>query len=691
MRVDFDRYEMVINKSTKLKKSEFINRELSWLSFNRRVLYCANNSHIPLGERLNFLGICESNLDEFISVRLPYAANPDNEQPYGKILKGVHDFLHLQELTYKELKRVMNKETGIAFKSIEEAGRKHIDMLKDVFDKRIYPILTPIELDSNDLNMINGLSYIGVKVRTSKVDRLVVIPLLPSLDFFYIIGKTIYKLEDIITYFMEDNLFINQDVVEHAVFRLIKDGSVLLDHEESTFVVDRMNRTLNKRKNADPIFMEIKKGCSSSMKKTLIDWFKVKKENVYTGKRLINYKALCREKILPNLLYEPFKPFKYTNAWNRKDMFEVLDAEDVLLQHPYDSYDTVINFIQHAANDPDVESIRHTIYRVSGIDSPIINALCDAGRNGKFVTVLVEIKARFDEANNIQIIKKLKDAGVNVVLGDEYLKTHCKMCIVTKKVGDMMKLYAHVGTGNYNEQTAKIYTDLSYLTSKQKICRDLIHVFNIISGHSKQGKDMEKVFYSPVNLRKRLESRIEKEMKYGKDGRIFIKVNSLSDVRIVSKLYEAAKAGVKIKIICRGICSIVPIKNIEVKSIVGRFLEHSRIYYFAHGNSGDTPAYYIGSADLLPRNLDNRVETLISVSESNIIEKLDWIIDTLSKDTRNSFFEINVDELDDDPSAVMELTDKWVSWVNISTSTKSKDIDGLFDAHQYMIDHTCDM
>lgn len=691
MKVNFDNYEMIIKKSTKLKKSKFINRELSWLDFNRRVLYCANSKHVPLGEKLNFLGICESNLDEFISVRLPYAYANSEDEPYNKILEGIHDFLDLQEATYSALCKELKKRTEITFNKIESAEHKHIKILKDIFDKKIYPILTPIELDSNDFNMISGLTYIGVKVRTNKVDRLVVIPLLPSLDSFYILGTSVYTLEDIIAYFMEDNLFINQDVVEYGVFRLIKDGSVLLDHEESTFVVDRMNRTLYKRKNSNPIFIQIKEGCNDAMIKTLVDWFKIDKSRVYLNKHMINYKAFFKEKLAPSSMYEPFKPFRYTNAWNRKDMFELLDTEDVLLQHPYDSYDTVINFIQHAANDPDVESIRHTIYRVSGLDSPIINALCDAGRNGKFVTVLVEIKARFDEANNIQIIKKLKDAGVNVVLGDEYLKTHCKMCIVTKKVGDMMKLYAHVGTGNYNEKTANIYTDLSYLTSKQKICRDLIHVFNIISGHSKQGMDMEKVFYSPVNLRKRLESQIEREIKYGKKGKIFIKVNSLSDTRIIAKLYEAAKEGVDIRIICRGICSIVPNENIHVKSIVGRFLEHSRIYYFEHGSKDGTPTYYIGSADLLPRNLDNRVETLISVSESNVIKKLSWIINVLSKDMKNSFFEVPLEYLKDDSNVVKELTGNLVSWVNPSTSLKIKDAEELFDAHQFMIDNNCDM
>ena len=311
----------------------------------------------------------------------------------------------------------------------------------------------------------------------------------------------------------------------------------------------------------------------------------------------------------------------------------------MLLHHPYDSYDTIVKFLEHAANDKDVVAIKQTLYRVSSIDSPIVNALCTAARNGKKVSVLIEIKARFDEENNIKLIKKLQNSGATVLLGVEMLKTHCKMCIVIRREKDKLKLYSHVATGNYNEKTAKIYTDLSYLTSKQKIGNDLLLIFNILTGYSNPDEKLQKIYYAPVTLRNKLLQCIDNEVKFAKKGKkaeIFMKINSLSDEMMAEAIYKAADAGVKIYIICRGVCSIVPRKNIFIKSIVGRYLEHSRIYYFRNGGDG-TPEYFISSADLLTRNLDKRVETLISLKDSNVIEKLKWIIQVYKNDDANSF------------------------------------------------------
>ena len=462
---------------------------------------------------------------------------------------------------------------------------------------------------------------------------------------------------------MKDTLFINQEIVSTSVFKIIKDASVILSHDESRFIVDRMIDTLNMRNTSKSLFLELKENTDEEMEKLLSAIFKIPNGHIYNKKSIIDYKVLSKDRILDNKYnYKGFEPFQYENYENYYNMFDAINNEDILLHHPYDSYDTVVKFIQHASMDPKVEVIRQTLYRVSSIDSPIVNALCDAARKGKSVVVLVEIKARFDEDNNIKVIEKLQRNGVRVVLGEEYLKTHCKMCIVVRRENSKLKIYSHVATGNYNEKTGKLYTDLSYFTSKQKIGRDLLMIFSILTGNNKPDESLNRVFYAPVNLRKQLEKCIDREISLAKKNskaEIFIKVNSLSDTRMVNKLYEAADAGVKIKIICRGACSIVPRKNLEVASIVGRFLEHSRIYYFKNGKN---PEYYISSADLLTRNLDRRVETLISLTESNVIEDLRWIIDVLNNDQINSY------KLDD--------KGKWSR------------VKGDFDSHQWFIEHT---
>jgi polyphosphate kinase len=336
--------------------------------------------------------------------------------------------------------------------------------------------------------------------------------------------------------------------------------------------------------------------------------------------------------------YTSFTPAPYEFMDEQFSIFSAIEERDILLHHPYDSYETVITFLEHASIDPSVVGIKMTLYRVSSVDSPIVNALVRAAKNGKHVSVLIEIKARFDESRNIELISKLKQAGVNILLGLEYLKTHCKMCMVLRKEDDgHIKVYSHLATGNYNEKTSKIYSDLSYFTAKQKIGMDLLNIFNILSGVSSPDEKLQRVFYAPVNLRKTLTKCIDKEIdnaKKGKPAGIFLKLNSISDVQIVNKLYEAADAGVKIYIICRGVCSIVHQKNIYVKSIVGRFLEHSRIYCF---KNNDDPLYFISSADLLTRNLDRRVETLVSLKDKNVIDKLKEIIFILKEDKQNSF------------------------------------------------------
>lgn len=662
MKLDIENYEMVESKKIK-RIGPFMDRDITWIDFNRRVMGCALKKSIPMNERLNFLGITESNLDEFIGVRFANAYNNQDSVPYKELLKKIKKFMTFQNTSYKIISEEIKEKMNFSFVKPSSLNKKELEKLKEAFDEKIFPLLTPIDATNNNFRIESGVAYVSAIIKRNTSERLIIIPLLSGIDSFCQIENKVLFIEDVILYYMKDEIFINQTIAATGVFKIIKDASVILSHDQNRFIIDRMEETLNRRANAKPLFLEIRDDTDERMSSLLASIFKVPTDHIFDEKKVINYKVFSKEKIFgTNESYKKFESFNYENHENFYSLFDAIDHEDILLHHPYDNYDTVIKFIQHASIDPYVETIKQTLYRVSSINSPIVNALCNAARNGKFVTVLVEIKARFDEDNNIRVIEKLKKAGVNVIFGEEFLKTHCKMCIVTRKVNDKIKVYSHVATGNYNEKTARIYTDLSYFTSKQKIGNDLLLIFNILSGHSRPDEKLNKVYYAPVNLRKQLEKCIDREIalaKKGKKAEIFIKVNSISDIKMVNKIYEAANAGVDVQIICRGICSLVPRKHLKVKSIVGRFLEHSRIYYFRNGKN---PEYYISSADLLTRNLDRRVETLISLKDSNVIKDVDWIISVLKADEYNSYEETEKGE-----------------W---------RKVKGDFDAHQWMINYS---
>ena len=634
MKLNIDSYEM-ITKDIDVK-GKFINRELSWLDFNARVLNCAL-AKIPLNERLNFLGITTSNLDEFISVRFAYVIKNKNKEPYKDILKQIHRFIKNQVTVYNDLIKDV-KDKGYEILKVSKLDKKEYRKIRQIFRTSIFPLLTPILVsDFQDIhNISSGDNCIAVEIKQNLDNVFAIIPIPRIIDPIYQIGDKVVYVEDIIREFL-DELFINKEIKEHGVFRFIKDASFCLSHDDSRFVVDRMNDIIQMRKTSKPIFIETESKMSDRLINMITERLGVPKTHVHVEETLVDYRRFSKIKILPDKYsYKPFKPKPYEGK-GRYSIFSVIDEKDILLHHPYDSYDTVVRFINHAAIDPDVVAIKQTLYRVSSIDSPIVNGLCKAAENGKHVSVLVEIKARFDEQNNIHVINKLKSSGCHILLGTEFLKTHCKMCVVIKKDEDTYKIYSHIATGNYNEKTSKIYTDLSYFTSKRKIGFDLLNIFNILSGISTPDSKLQKIAYSPVTLRKTLIKCIDREIenaKRGKKSGIFIKVNSISDPIIVQKLYDAASKGVKVYIICRGICSIVSKKNIYIKSIVGRFLEHSRIYYFYNNNHEE---YYISSADLLTRNLDRRIEILLSVTESNVIHKIKDIIRILKKDEANSF------------------------------------------------------
>lgn len=638
MKLNLDTYEMEYKKKIKVQGT-FINRELSLIDFNERVLSCALSKNVPLNERFKFLAITGSNLDEAISVRFANAYHDKENEPYKDILKKIKKFKDHQNEAYKLLKDELEKKK-LKISKVSDLSKKEKDKLFDEYINNIFPLLTPMEISSsNNIPYLpSGELCIVVTILHGNLEEVVIVPIIKNMEKVYQIDDKLIMVEDIIMYFMKESLFINKDINDKGVFRVIRDSDVILSHDTSRFIVDRMSETLDKRKHSNPIFLEISKDTPERLLNILMSIFKIPNNHYDYDSKILYYQRFMNPVLDTDESYEPFTPFNYENNENYYSLFEAISNEDILLQHPYDSYNTVVKFIEHAAYDKDVVAIKQTLYRVSSIDSPIVNALCNAAKNGKKVSVLIEIKARFDEENNIKLISKLENAGANVILGLEWLKTHCKMCIVIRRENEKLKMYSHIGTGNYNEKTAKIYTDLSYFTSKQKVGMDLLHIFNILSGYSNPDEKLQKIYYSPVTLRKNLIKCIDREIsnaKKGKKAEIFMKINSLSDKIMASKIYEAADKGVDIYIICRGVCSIVPRKNLYIKSIVGRFLEHSRIYYF---KNNDNPEYYISSADLLTRNLDKRVEILLSLKDSNVIKHLSWIIDIYKADKANSYY-----------------------------------------------------
>lgn len=613
----------------------FIHRELSWMQFNYRVLNCCFREDVPLNEKLNFLAISCSNLDEFISVRFATLLAEGDHETAETVLKQIHQFLDNQHKTYNKLVEKLGY-AGKKITTVKKLSKKSKAKIEEWFDNSIFPVLTPIAIGSaNEFpNLISGQTYIVVTVKDRQSEVINIIPIDKNLQTIYETNSSLVFIEDVILTYAS-KLFVKKEIESLGYFRVIKDANIILNHDQSKFILDRMNETLMLRKFSEPIFMEISSSVPKKIRKALSTIFNLHESQVYCGHAL-DYTRFSRHLLSEEHSYEPFTPAQYEVIEEQFSIFSELNERDILLHHPYDSYDTVLKFIEHAANDSDVLAIKMTLYRVSSPESPIIKSLMKAAERGKQVSVLVEIKARFNESMNIELVNKLKYAGINVILGEEYLKTHCKFCIVARKEGEGIRIYSHIATGNYNEKTAKIYTDLSYFTSKQKIGYDLINIFNILSGSSEPVDKLKKVFYAPVNLRGKLVKLIDREIalaRKGKKAEIVIKVNSISDTLMVSKLYEAAEAGVMVTIICRGICSIVSCKHLRVKSIVGRFLEHSRIYYFRNGGHGK---WYIGSADLLTRNLDKRIEILVALDDKNIRRKLKFIIETQIMDESNS-------------------------------------------------------
>lgn len=638
-------------------KEYYYNRELSWLEFNTRVLEEALDKSHPLIERFNFLAITASNMDEFFMVRVAGLVTQEfsgstKTDPAGMTasdqIKAISDKVHnIVQRQYNCLHRTLMpllEENNIEFLPFGSLSKEQKDYVKTYFNTTLYPILTPMAIDNSrpfpllsnkSLNIIVELSnenkeekFAVVQV-PSVVSRIVK---LPSEK-----GKCqLIFLEEIVRAYI-NKLFNANDVLSAYCFRVTRDADLEIDEEDSHDLLVEIEDSIKQRKWGAPVRLEVDKDICQDSFDFLTEQLEIKDHEVYMIPDVIDltvWFSLAGIVNRPDLCNIPMPPVP-VKEFEDRDMFNVIKEKDVLMHHPYQSFDPVVNFVKFAAKDSNVLAIKQTLYRVSS-NSPIIKALIEAAENGKQVTVLVELKARFDEENNINWAKKLEKAGCHVIYGLVGLKTHCKLCLVVRREEEGIVRYCHLGTGNYNDKTAKLYTDMGLFTCKETIGSDVSAIFNCLSGYSKY-PNWNKISAAPTDLREMFVKNIEREEKNaleGKPAKIIAKMNSLVDTGIIKALYRASMAGVKIELIVRGICCLktgIPTvsDNITVRSIVGRFLEHSRIYYFE--NNG-MPKIYLASADWMNRNLDRRVEVAFPVENENLKKKVMDIIDITLKD-----------------------------------------------------------
>ncbi len=637
----------------------YINRELSWLDFNMRVLSEARDKSNPLMERVKFLAITGSNLDEFYMVRvasLKNAVGSDKRDASGMtpreqltaISEKAHDMVEQQ---YNVLNRSLvpaMRDNGIVILSHERLSEKQKKFTYKYFSDELYPILTPMAVDSsrpfpliqNKKLNIGALikkpggdeAFATVQVPTV-VPRLIALPSSNGAREFILIEEIIRMYLGI--------LFSGFDVICAYPYRVMRDADIPLDEDEDGDLLQEIKKTLKKRERSHVIRLEVEEGVSKTLLSVLKKSLEISKEDIYRINGPLDltiFNSLYSQGGLEHLKYQPKSPQTQARLVD-KDIFEEIKNGDILMHHPYDSFETVVNFIKKASQDPSVLAIKQTLYRVSG-NSPIIRALSEAAENGKQVTVLVELKARFDEGNNIIWATKLEKAGCHVIYGLLGLKTHSKITVIVRSEDDGIRRYVHLGTGNYNDITAKFYTDMGILTCNEAIGADASAFFNMISGYS-EPPQWNHLVLAPHHLRKKTVDMIEREIRHaeaGKKAHIIAKVNSMLDPEITALLYKASCAGVKIDLIVRGICSLragVPglSENISVRSIIGRYLEHTRIYYFYNNGMENT---FLASADWMPRNLDRRVEIMFPVLDSGLKERVKHVLDVQLSDIMRS-------------------------------------------------------
>ena len=642
--------------------ARYFNRELSWLEFNQRVLEEAADSHIPLLERLKFLAITASNLDEFFRVRVGSLqtlasegvtlADPSGMQPLQQLVairRRVRQMTDDQYRLYREELEPALSAAGIRRLRPNElnAGQKRV--LKQVFEDELFSVLTPMAVTAGEEFplLVNQMLNVCVRLQhrqndPDKVPLFAVIPLGWTLSRFITLptesGYGYVLLEDVVAQSVEQ-FFLGHAVLECIPFRITRSADVSVEEDNAADFLAEMKQVLKERRSSHCVRLEIVEQASPEMLAFLRQALDVESDGVYTLPSPLDLSAFFRLSERPgfdNLRYESWPPLASPEFPPGTKIFDVIATQDVLLYHPYESFDPVVQMIQEAAEDPDVLAIKQTLYRTSR-NSPIVAALLKAASRGKHVTVVVELKARFDEARNIEWAQQLEHAGAQVIYGVKGYKTHSKVCIIVRREPHGIQRYVHFGTGNYNEITSKIYSDASLLTSNVDLGADAITFFNSITGYS-QPHGYREIASAPLGMREKLLEMIRAETTLAKEGRkarIVAKVNSLVDSELIDALYEASQAGVEIKLNIRGICCLRPgvkgmSEKIEVVSIVDRFLEHARVMFFLHG--GDERVF-ISSADWMPRNLDRRVELLVPVEDPKCRDRLIHILDTYFVDT----------------------------------------------------------
>jgi polyphosphate kinase len=641
------------------EKLAYINRELSWIEFNQRVLDEACDDALPLLERLKFLAITSSNLDEFFMVRVgglqllaesgerkPDPSGWSPEEQLDAVSARVRDMLSQQYECFQSELEPKLAAAGIRRMRINELNDRQLRPIEQMFDSEIFSILTPLAIagDEEIPLLANQVLQLCVRLHPSAEEpdrpRFAVIPLGRSVPRFLAVAGVGYNFvlfEDVVAHFVS-RFFPGQEVVEAAAFRITRNADLSLQEDQAPDLISGMSKILEQRKRSDCVRLELANHASTTMVDFLRKRLYLDERDVFLAPGPVDLSAffqLCDVAgfdILKNPLWSPQES---PDAPPGESMFAAIAKRDILLYHPYESFSPVVRLVEEAAVDPDVLAIKQTLYRTSRA-SPIVAALARAARAGKYVTAIVELKARFDEARNIEWARSLEQAGVQVIYGIKGLKTHAKICIVIRREPQGIIRYVHFGTGNYNEATARIYSDASLLTCNEELGNDAVSFFHSITGYS-QPPRFHKLAAAPLGLRKKVLDMIEAETLRARNeerGEIVAKMNSLVDPELIAALYEASQAGVKIRLNIRGICCLKPglkgvSDNIEVVSIVDRFLEHARIFHFYHG--GDNRVF-ISSADWMQRNLDKRIELLVPIEDPDIRRRLISILGTYFDD-----------------------------------------------------------
>ena len=648
----------------------YLNRELSWLQFNKRVLQEAVDDSNPLLEKLKFLAITSSNLDEFFMIRVAGLkhqtennitrrdiANMTPAEQIESISETCQQLVARQYVYLKDILGMLQKE-GLSFVKPEEMTGEQMKWLESYFEREIFPVVTPMAVDSSHpfpflaSKSLNIAMLLERNERDSLVDeendidiKTAIVPVpsvLPRIIRLPDDGKNskmhyFIFLEDVLMHYAA-RLFIGYDLLEARAFRITRDADLYIDEEDAQDLLVEVERQLKKRQRGAAVRIEFEMGTSRFMRRFMTQEMNLAKEDMYEIDGPIDmtvFFGFCGMKGYDYLRYKeahPHTPWSMIELKRegKTNIFDMIREKDILIHLPYESFDeSVVEFMSAAANDKNVLAIKQTLYRVSS-SSPIVQALEKAVQNGKQVTVLMEVKARFDEANNILMARRLEKAGAHVIYGLVGLKTHSKCTLVVRREKDGIRRYVHIATGNYNASTAKLYTDIGLLSCNDKLGVDASAFFNLLSGYS-DPPIWDSFIVAPINLRERCLQLIDREIEFARNGEaahMIAKMNSLLDKEIIDKLYEASQAGVKIELIVRGICVLIPgipgvSDNITVRSIVGRFLEHSRIFWFRNGGREEI---YIGSADWMPRNLNDRVELMIPISDDSLKQRIKEMI-----------------------------------------------------------------